>query len=79
MIMTKEYRAWLKRPQRRHLDDLAKQYGFTVKTDPQEGFGNSMVTITDPDGKPVSKGKGNSYRDVFHFIEAIKIIKKEQK
>jgi hypothetical protein len=72
MIMTKEYRAWLKRPTRRHLDDLALEKGFKVR-DAHE-CGESVLLYRD--GHPISTGKGKYYQCVFSIEQAMKLINK---
>lgn len=72
MIMTKEYRAWLKRPTRRHLDDLALEKGFKVR-DAYE-LGESVLLYKD--GHLISTGKGKYHQCVFSIEQAMKLIKK---
>ncbi len=79
--MTPEFRRWLKQPKRRDLDVLAAKHGFVVKNNYQDGTGDSLVMIyrnSEDYAKAIRifKGKGKRLVDIFHFTEAIEIIKK---
>jgi hypothetical protein len=74
IVMTPAYKAWLKRPQRKHLDELARQHGYVVKTFHWPGFNDRLVTIS-KDGIPIRKGRS----DIFAFEDAIGLIRKASK
>ncbi len=71
MVMSPEFKAWLKRPTRKQLDHLAEMYGYVVKN--HSNAGNNVLLFKN--GECVARKKNE---EVMCYIDAIKVIKKRE-
>ena len=84
VLMTPEYKRWLKRPTKEKLCRLAEQHGYIIKSWFEPGFDKDTFVLIYKDGKSLKKYKGRFSTDkgkqtIFGIEEAMRLINKDVK
>lgn len=80
VVMSSEFKRWLKEPRESKLYSLAEQCSITIKREYIYGVEHAnFYKLYRSDGSQIRRGKTERSRSVFDLYEAARILKKELK